>query len=260
MPEAFKGYTGAYRGRPVSVMASGMGLPSMGIYSHELFCNFGVKNIIRIGSCGALQENIKLKDLVLIQGASTDASWGGQFHVPGPIAALAFCVFSAFGTGRGSTPSHNFLSVLILCFPGGEPTLAGISFYESFVAGVDLALKSCGMTGQCQNQNLIETDGSVYPCDFYVFDQWRLGNINPSSCESMNGSPVLQCFLDRRAKPQPPCEGCAYWKICGGGRPRMEKQCMFLMTGLSAVIRRFQQDADSSCNKSDSAESPNRQR
>ena len=84
-----QGYTGTYRGVRLSVMASGMGMPSMGIYSHELFCCFGVKNIIRIGSAGALQGQIQLRDLVIAQGASTDANWGNQFHTPGNLAPLA---------------------------------------------------------------------------------------------------------------------------------------------------------------------------
>ena len=83
------GYTGTYRGVKVSVMASGMGMPSIGIYSWELFTIFGVENIMRIGSTGAMQENINLRDIVIGQGACTDSSWAGQYHLPGTFAPIA---------------------------------------------------------------------------------------------------------------------------------------------------------------------------
>lgn len=84
-----QGYTGTYKGVPVSVMASGMGMPSIGIYSYELFNFFGVDNIIRIGSAGSLQENIKLHDIVIAQGACTDSSYAKNFHLPGTFAPIA---------------------------------------------------------------------------------------------------------------------------------------------------------------------------
>ena len=64
-----QGYTGIYRGQPVSVMASGMGMPSMGIYSYELFNFFGVENIIRVGSAGALKDELQLMDIVIVSCA-----------------------------------------------------------------------------------------------------------------------------------------------------------------------------------------------
>ena len=67
------GHTGFYKGKRVSVMASGMGMPSMGIYSHELFNFYDVKNIIRIGSAGGIGENVKLRDIVLGSGACTNS-------------------------------------------------------------------------------------------------------------------------------------------------------------------------------------------
>ena len=82
------GYTGYYKGVKVSVMATGMGMPAIGIYSHELFNYFGVENIIRIGSAGAIQENIKLYDLVIGQGSCTDSNWAAQYHLPGTFAPI----------------------------------------------------------------------------------------------------------------------------------------------------------------------------
>lgn len=83
------GYTGTYKGVKVSVMASGMGMPAIGIYSHELFTGYGVDNIIRVGSAGAIQENIHLYDLVIAQGACTDSNYANQFHLPGTFAPIA---------------------------------------------------------------------------------------------------------------------------------------------------------------------------
>ncbi len=84
-----QGYTGTYKGVKVSVMASGMGMPAIGIYSHELYNGYGVENIIRVGSAGAIQDNINLYDIVLGQGACTDSNWASQYHLPGTFAPIA---------------------------------------------------------------------------------------------------------------------------------------------------------------------------
>jgi purine-nucleoside phosphorylase len=83
------GFTGTYRGRPVSVMGTGMGIPSMSLYSYELIHFFGVKNLIRVGTCGAMQENLNLYDVVIAQGASTDSNYLHQFNLPGFWAPLS---------------------------------------------------------------------------------------------------------------------------------------------------------------------------
>ena len=84
-----QGYTGTYKGVKVSVMASGMGMPAIGIYSHELYNAYGVENIIRVGSAGSIQEHINLYDIVLAQGACTDSTFAQQFHIPGTFAPIA---------------------------------------------------------------------------------------------------------------------------------------------------------------------------
>ncbi|MBQ4257565.1 MAG: purine-nucleoside phosphorylase, partial [Clostridia bacterium] len=84
-----QGYTGCFEGTRVSVMASGMGMPSIAIYSHELFSVYGVENIIRIGSAGALQENIRLRDLVIGMGACTNSRFAHTFSLPGDFAPIA---------------------------------------------------------------------------------------------------------------------------------------------------------------------------
>lgn len=83
------GYTGTYRGKPVSIMGSGMGMPSMGIYSYELYHTYDVDSIIRIGSAGAVAEGVALRDLVFAMGASTDSNYGRQFGLPGAFAPIA---------------------------------------------------------------------------------------------------------------------------------------------------------------------------
>ena len=84
-----QGYTGTYKGVPVSVMASGMGMPSIGIYSYELYTRYDVENIIRVGSAGAVQDNINVMDIVIAQGACTNSNYFAQFAFPGSFAPIA---------------------------------------------------------------------------------------------------------------------------------------------------------------------------
>ena len=83
------GYTGLYKGVPVSVMASGMGMPSIGIYSYELFNFFEVENIIRVGSAGGMSKEVKVRDIILAQGACTNANFAHTFNLPGTFAPIA---------------------------------------------------------------------------------------------------------------------------------------------------------------------------
>ena len=84
-----QGYTGTYKGVPVSVMASGMGMPSIGIYSYELFTQYDVDNIIRVGSAGALSPELKLNDVVAGMGACTNSNFAAQHGLPGTFAPIA---------------------------------------------------------------------------------------------------------------------------------------------------------------------------
>lgn len=84
-----QGYTGRWQGVPVSVMASGMGIPSIGIYSYELYTVFGVRNILRVGSAGAMTEELRVRDLVLGMGASTNSRFASQYGMDGTFAPLA---------------------------------------------------------------------------------------------------------------------------------------------------------------------------
>ncbi|MBQ4507051.1 MAG: purine-nucleoside phosphorylase [Firmicutes bacterium] len=84
-----KGFTGSYKGKKVSVMASGMGMPSIGIYSWELFTAFGVENIIRIGTAGSYDKELHLGDLIIAQGACTNSNYASMFGMPGIFAPIA---------------------------------------------------------------------------------------------------------------------------------------------------------------------------
>ena len=84
-----QGYTGEYKGKRVSVMASGMGMPSIGIYSYELYNYYGVENIIRVGSAGAMSDKLKLRDIVAGMSCYTNSSFGRQFGFEGHLAPCA---------------------------------------------------------------------------------------------------------------------------------------------------------------------------
>jgi purine-nucleoside phosphorylase len=84
-----QGYTGTYKGVPITVMASGMGMPSIGIYSYELYNFFGVENIIRIGSAGALADHVNLRDVIIGMGACTNSCYQDQYNLNGKFAPIA---------------------------------------------------------------------------------------------------------------------------------------------------------------------------
>lgn len=83
------GYTGTYNGKKISVMGSGMGMPSIGIYSYELIHFYGVKNLIRVGSCGSFQPDVRIRDIVIGMAASTNSNFASQYGLPGTYAPNA---------------------------------------------------------------------------------------------------------------------------------------------------------------------------
>lgn len=83
------GFTGNYKGKRVSVMGSGMGMPSISIYSHELYEQYDVDTIIRIGTAGGISDDVHLRDIVIAQGASTDSNFAKQYMLPGTFAPIA---------------------------------------------------------------------------------------------------------------------------------------------------------------------------
>ena len=123
-----QGYTGTWRGVPVSVMASGMGMPSIGIYSYELYSAFGVENILRIGSAGALSPKVHIRDLILGMGACTNSAYGEQFGMRGTVAPV--CSYSLLEDAvrlatKKKLPFHvgNLLSSDTFYADDGEATL-----------------------------------------------------------------------------------------------------------------------------------------
>ena len=100
------GFTGTYKGKPVSVMGTGMGCPSIGIYTYELIHFFDVKKLLRIGTCGAMTEKLHLGDIVMAIGASTDSNYGAQFELPGSFSATAS--FDLLYKAQKSATEHGF--------------------------------------------------------------------------------------------------------------------------------------------------------
>ena len=83
------GYTGTYKGRRISVMGSGMGIPSAALYAHELYCFYGAETILRIGSAGGVGDDVRLRDLVLALSASTNSNFSAQYGFPGQLSPQA---------------------------------------------------------------------------------------------------------------------------------------------------------------------------
>ena len=170
-----QGWTGAYQGVPVSVMASGMGIPSIGIYSHELFHFYGVENIIRVGTTGALSEKLKLRDLVLAQGACTDSNFASQFGLPGVFAPIAdFTLLeTAVGVAREmgvEPPVGNILSSDIFYYKNGsglEWAPMGVLAIDMETAGLYLNAAEAGKRALtiCTVTDSLVTHASLPPAD-----------------------------------------------------------------------------------------------
>ena len=135
-----QGYTGYYEGKRVSVMASGMGMPSMGIYSYELFKFYGVEASIRVGSIGSIREDVKLRDIVIAQSSCTNSNYASQFKLAGevsPIADYRLMVDAVNYCEENSLPYHvgNILSSDTFYTEDVNDTL---SFAKMGVLGVEM--------------------------------------------------------------------------------------------------------------------------
>lgn len=128
------GYTGFYKGVKVSVMASGMGMPSIGIYSYELYKHFGVQNIMRIGSAGAISENVKLRDIVAGMGACTNSEFQSQYGLRGHIAPI--CDYDMLSTAKNIADSMN------INMPVGN-LLSSDTFYDDTTPAVKWGKIGC---------------------------------------------------------------------------------------------------------------------
>ncbi len=102
------GYTGYYKGKRVSVMGTGMGMPSIGIYSYELIKFYGVRKLIRVGSAGSIQPEVKIKDIVIAQAASTNSNFSKQFRVRGEISAISDYYLLAAAVNRAKELDLSF--------------------------------------------------------------------------------------------------------------------------------------------------------
>ncbi len=123
------GYTGSWKGKPVSVQASGMGQPSLAIYVHELINVYGVTSLIRVGTCGGLNAKVKVRDLILAQGASTDSS-----IVKGRFGAFNFAPIADFGLLRSAAGKAEAKG---LPFHAGNMLSSDIFYHADGFAGYD---------------------------------------------------------------------------------------------------------------------------
>ena len=123
------GYTGTWKGRPVSVQASGMGQPSLAIYVHELINVYGVQSLIRVGTCGGLNAKVKVRDVILAQGASTDSS-----IVKGRFGAFNFAPIADFGLLRSAADKAEAAG---LRFHAGNLVSSDIFYHADGLAGYD---------------------------------------------------------------------------------------------------------------------------
>lgn len=129
------GYTGYYKGVKVSVMASGMGMPSIGIYSYELYKYFGVQNIIRVGSAGAISENVHLWDIVIGMGASTNSGFGSQYGLRGSIAPV--CDFDLLTCAVSAAKENEILNTKV------GTLFSSDTFYDDTSPAVEWSKMGC---------------------------------------------------------------------------------------------------------------------
>lgn len=130
-----------------------------------------------------------------------------------PAYALSPRRFASFYTGLFRLWSQAFLK--------GEYISIKL-FDDLFNLLVHGQVTACGFTGRCQNHFVAEADGGVYPCDFYVLDRWKMGNLQESTLMELARSPKAKEFLDRLKPQKAVCRGCPYFSMCAGGCPRMQ--------------------------------------
>ena len=142
-----QGYTGTYKGVPVSVMASGMGMPSIGIYSYELYTQYDVENIIRVGSAGAMRADLELGSVVAGQGACTNSSFADQYELGGSFAPicdfdlLMAAVDAARELGVKMPVGNLYSSDTLYCTAAytGKRALAICSISDNLITGEELS-------------------------------------------------------------------------------------------------------------------------
>lgn len=151
-----QGYTGTYKGVPVSVMASGMGMPSIGIYSYELFSFYGVENIIRVGSAGGMQENIKVRDIVIGMGACTNSNFASQYALDGTFAPIASYKILASCVDKAKEMSLNYhVGNLLSSDTFYSDTDTTASWQKMGVMAIEMEAAALYMTASRLNKNAL---------------------------------------------------------------------------------------------------------
>lgn len=165
------GFTGTYKGKEVSVMGTGMGIPSIGIYSYELIHTYGVKELIRIGSCGTYQEDVKINDLIFAQGACTDSNYAYQYKLNGTYSAI--CDFDllrkAVAIGEDNGYSYHVGNVLTSDVFYDEDENSWKSWEKMGVLGVEMetyALYSNAARGGVKALTVLTVSDSFHTKEF----------------------------------------------------------------------------------------------
>lgn len=166
---------------------------------------------------------------VLTNGAARTPQQAWDYLVAQDIRFVQFipCLGSLDTPSKNALTPQRFASFFTGLFrPWSEALARGD--YRSIKQFDDLCnllgkgtVTACGITGQCQQQMVVEADGSVYPCDFYVLDQYRCGSLCSDTPHQLQKSPITQAFLHRPREDTQRCQGCTYLPLCGGGCPRM---------------------------------------
>ena len=152
-----QGYTGTYKGVPVTVMASGMGMPSIGIYSYELYNFFGVENIIRIGSAGGLADNVKLRDVIIGMGACTNSMYQDQYNLGGNFAPIASFELLELAVNEARALDVNYKVGNLLSsdvFYHANPTFND-GWYKMGVLGVEMEAAALYMNAAAAGKNAL---------------------------------------------------------------------------------------------------------
>ena len=131
-----QGYTGEYKGKPVSVMASGMGMPSIGIYSYELYNFLGVENIIRVGSAGMISPKLKIRSIVAGMSAYTNSNYGAQFGFNGNLGPCCSYDLLEKAVAAGRKMGHEIVV---------GPVYSTDTFYDASVVKPATVLKDLGV-------------------------------------------------------------------------------------------------------------------
>lgn len=163
-----KGYTGYYKGKRVSVMASGMGQPSIGIYSYELFAFYGVENIIRVGSCGSFDKDLHARDIILAMGACTNSNFAMQYRLPGTFCPIASYDLLQKAVDGCSQKGVNFKVGNILSSDTFyDDANSGLEWAKMGVLGVEMEAAALYSTAARLGKNalaiLTVSDSFIYP-------------------------------------------------------------------------------------------------